>query len=145
MKKLFAIVVLSLFFVSTASAQYAGKRTGAHGGKVYASNHYPSGAYNRSIRGAGNRINVMQREARERIANGIINGTINSYEAGRLLGIAEKIELKENRMLRNGRLTGNEVRELEHDIIRLNKMIMRNKRDNDVAPVDNFGRNGRRY
>jgi hypothetical protein len=91
------------------------------------------------------KINMMQREARERIANGIINGTINSYEAGRLLGIAEKIEIKENRMLRNGRLTGNEVRELEDDLIRLNRMIMRNKRDNDVAPVDNYGRHGRRF
>ncbi|WP_304235427.1 hypothetical protein [Jiulongibacter sediminis] len=145
MKKLFAFVFLSLFFVGTASAQYAGNRTEARKGKVYASNDFHRGTYGRSVRGAGMKINMMQREARERIANGIINGTINSYEAGRLLGIAEKIEIKENRMLRNGRLTGNEVRELEDDLIRLNRMIMRNKRDNDVAPVDNYGRHGRRF
>ena len=146
MKKLFVFVALSLFFAGTLSAQYAGNRAEAPKGKVYASNGgYHKAVNNRSTRGASMKINMMQREARERIANGIINGTINSYEAGRLLGIAEKIELKENRMLRNGRLTGNEIRALEDDLMRLNKMIIRNKRDNDMAPVDHYGRHGRRF
>ncbi|MGR3809950.1 hypothetical protein [Jiulongibacter sp. NS-SX5] len=143
MKKLFAVIVLSLFFVGTTNAQYPVNRSQARNG--YSKNYSKGYTTARSARGVAGKINVMQREARERIADGIVRGTINSSEAARLLSVAERIEMKENRMLRNGRMTNNEFRELENDLIKLNRMIKRNNRDNDRAPVDNFGRYGRRY
>lgn len=90
----------------------------------------------RVVNGRGGAINTFQRDARERIAAGIVEGTINSREAERLLSFAEKIEMKENRYMRNGRLTPNEVRELREDLGMLNRMIAKEKRDFDNAPVD---------
>ena len=140
MKKLSAIIVLVLFSVSTVSAQYYGS-VDYRKDKVYNSKAYAS----RGERGAISKINVFQKEAREKIANGIVNGSLTANEASRLLEMAERIELKENRFMRNGRLTRNEVNEIESDLYKLNKMIVRNKKDNEFAPIDTRGQRNRRY
>ena len=85
-------------------------------------------------------INQFQRQARIRIADGIVNGTINSREAARLLAFAERIEMKENRYTRNGRMNPREQRELEEDLAALDRMIQHEKHDGNNAPVDMFNR-----
>ena len=90
--------------------------------------------------GRVNGINNFQRQARMQIADGIVDGTINSREAARLLGFAERIEVKENRYLRNGRMTAGEERELKEDLAVLGRMIRHEKYDGNAAPVDERGR-----
>lgn len=100
--------------------------------------------WNRTRSNGNMKINSFQRQARERIANGIVEGTVNSNEAKRLLEFAERIETKENRYMRNGRISNSEARELQEDLSRLNRMISRETRDFDRQNNDDFGRN-RRY
>jgi hypothetical protein len=135
MKKLL-IIAAFLGVVFGVNAQYNGKPNG--------NRHQENQRYERGRKPASHAINSFQEQARERIADGIVQGTINSKEAQRLLEFAERIEIKENRYLRNGRLTPNESRELEQDLTVLNRMISREKRDNDRQYVDNQRNEGRR-
>lgn len=128
MKKLIMIVALTVFGLATVNAQ--------HGSRNYPGQDTRNRVQN-NARGV-HKINSFQREARENIANGILDGSISSREARRLLERAERIELKENRFLKNGRLTRRESRELERDLNTLNRSIAREKRDNDGGHVDNF-------
>jgi len=92
------------------------------------------------------RIDSYQREARRQIANGIESGRITSNEAKRLLREAERIEVKENRFRRDGRLDAGERRELSQDLAVLNGWIAREKRDRDRITYDDYSRgyaNGR--
>lgn len=150
MKKLMLMTVLvsASFF---ASAQYANNRNFDNDNHSHKEgNSYNSRMNDRNwgydrnynqVRGKVNTINSFQFEARQRIATGIVNGTINSREAERLLAFAERIELKENRFMRNGRLNPNEVNELKSDLAELNRMISREMRDGNQAPVDRTHRN----
>ncbi len=148
MKKLMTIAAAVLFTVTAASAQYRASTYGNKGYDTYASKGHSDNndrnwgydrGYNKSNSASG-MINSFQREARESIASGIVNGSITSYEAKRLLEMAEKIEAKENRFMRNGRLTNNEVRELKEDLAVLNRIIVKEKRDNDRSNADVYGR-----
>ncbi|SOE19820.1 hypothetical protein SAMN06298216_0322 [Spirosomataceae bacterium TFI 002] len=133
MKKLMMIIALTVFGFATVNAQ--------HG-----SYNYPGKDSRYKVQNNArelHKINSFQREAREKIANGILNGSINSQEARKLLMIAERIEIKENKYLRNGRLTKNESNELERDLAGLNRQIMRERKDNDRAYVDNYGSRNR--
>jgi hypothetical protein len=86
-------------------------------------------------------INSFQRQSRDRIADGISRGLITSSEAKKLLVVAEQIERKENRYLRNGRLTKHEARELTEDLNALNHMISKDLRDRDrQSNDDRYGR-----
>lgn len=92
------------------------------------------------------RIDSYQREARRQISFGIESGKITSREAKPLLREAERIEAKENRFRRDGRLDAGERRELSQDLAVLNSWIAREKRDRDRITYDNFSRgyaNGR--
>jgi hypothetical protein len=100
--------------------------------------------WNRTSLRSNMKINSFQRQARERIANGIVEGTINSNEARRLLEQAERIEIKENRYLRNGRISNFEARELQEDLNKLNRMISRDIRDFDKQRNDDY-RGERRF
>ncbi|UTA69193.1 hypothetical protein [Emticicia sp. 21SJ11W-3] len=93
------------------------------------------------------RIDSYQREARRQIAFGIEGGRITSNEAKRLLREAERIEMKENRFKRDGRLDGFERRELAQDLAMLNNWIAREKRDRDRITYDEYSRGyaGGRY
>lgn len=134
MKKLlmiFALAVSSLF----TNAQY---RNGND--RTYAQNIPRSGSDRADLSRSG-RINAFQRDAREHIAQGIIEGSITSREAGRLLEMAEAIERKENKYMRGRGLSSREVAELKNDLRDLDRRIWRERRDQDTQPVDNRGRN----
>lgn len=134
MKKLLATVGMIAVFAAGTFAQYPGK-VEARNNKTYQDDRFERGRGSWS-NSTTSQINFRQREIRENIANGIIRGTLTSNEVHMLLDMAEKIEMKENRFLRNGRLTNMEMRELENDLNRLERMIIHNKRDKDFAPVD---------
>jgi hypothetical protein len=87
-----------------------------------------------------NIVDSYQREARRQIAFGIESGRITSNEAKKLLREAERIEVKENRFKRDGRLDNFERRELEQDLAVLNSWIAREKRDRDRVTYDEYSR-----
>lgn len=89
---------------------------------------------------AYDRIDSYQREARRQIAFGIESGRITSREAKSLLREAERIEVKENRFKRDGRLDSMERRELTQDLAVLNSWITREKRDRDRVTYDEYSR-----
>jgi hypothetical protein len=80
--------------------------------------------------GAG-MVNSFQKEAREKIGFGIAKGTITATEANKLMKYYEQIERKENRFLRNGRISKSEAMELRRDLDILNRMIARETNDRD--------------
>lgn len=86
------------------------------------------------------RIDSYQREARRQIAFGIESGKITSREAKPLLREAERIEVKENRFKRDGRLDAIERRELTQDLAVLNSWIAREKRDRERVSYDEYSR-----
>ncbi|MFT5883889.1 MAG: hypothetical protein ACI9IP_000339 [Arcticibacterium sp.] len=145
MKKLMVLAAAMVITVSTSMAQHYDKNATARNGKVYTekSNNNRGRVLNgRSTRG----INSFQKEAREHIAYGIIDGTITSNEARRLLEFSERIEIKENRFSRNGRLSSYEMRILKEDLNDLDKMIRRDLRDRERSIADVRNRNhDRRY
>ncbi len=151
MKKLIIITAMAIMALSTASAQYRSEvytgretnrwedsRNGGHSKERWGYDRN----YNR-VNGTASSINSFQKEARVKIADGIINGLINSSEAKRLLELAEAIELKENKYMRNGRLTSREVADLKGDLYRLNKLINHEMGDNDRGNVDYHHRDRR--
>lgn len=81
--------------------------------------------YNRisRSRNASRMINSFQQQARERIAWGISRGLITGRESKRLLEMADRIEWKENRFMRNGRLSPGQAQELKQDLMVLDRMI----------------------
>jgi len=85
---------------------------------------------NRS-RNASRMINSFQQQARERIAWGISRGLITGRESKRLLEFADRIEWKENRYMRNGRLSAGQAQELKQDLIVLDRMITHAKANGD--------------
>ncbi|UBM59907.1 hypothetical protein LAG90_04500 [Marinilongibacter aquaticus] len=133
MKKLMALIVFSLVSVSIANAQYSNR--------TYARNDQYNSRYASKARGgAAAEINMLQKQARERIADGIVSGRITANESKNLLSLAEKIEWKENQYMRNGRLTNREINELKKDIHHLNNLITRNLKDHQTSPVDHNAR-----
>lgn len=114
--------------------------------RVYSQNdsRYGNDRYNsnnsRTNRDVNRRVNSFQRDAREHIAQGIVEGTITSREAARLLEMAERIERKENKYKRSGGLSGREVADLTRDLKDLDRRIFRERRDWDRQSNDDFGR-----
>lgn len=90
-----------------------------------------------------NTINSFQRDAREHIALGIVEGTITSREAARLLEMAERIEEKENRYMRRGGLDRREVAELKEDLRELDRRILSERRDSER--ISNQGHRSKDY
>ena len=93
-----------------------------------------------------NIVDSYQIQARNEIAQGIKSGRITSREAKPLLREAERIEVKENRFKRDGRIDNFERRELEQDLAVLHSWIAREKRDRDRITYDEYSRgyaNGR--
>jgi hypothetical protein len=91
------------------------------------------GSYDRNWRKTyGTRgINSFQKQARERIANGVAMGKLTSREVNKLMRFYEKIEIKENRYLRNGRISNHEAHELQNDLNELNMLISREMRNRE--------------
>ncbi|MBA4851084.1 hypothetical protein [Emticicia sp. BO119] len=87
-----------------------------------------------------NVIESYQFQARNEIAQGIKTGRITSNEAKKLLREAERIEVKENRFKRDGRLDNFERRELEQDLAVLHSWIAREKRDRDRVTYEDYSR-----
>lgn len=140
MKKLLMILTLSGFaFIS--NAQY---RSNDEGYKNYDNGNVRYGnertrTNNNDYRhggGATNSINSYQRNARTRIAQGIIEGTITSRESAKLLEMAERIEQKENRFARRGGLSTKEIDELKNDLNDLDYRISRERKDWDRQTND---------
>ncbi len=136
MKKLMVLIALTVFATVAANAQYRSES--------WSRDRTYEPATARSARGSEMTLNAMQREAREKIAHGIVNGSITSREARYLLEMAERIEMKENRFLRNGRLTSAERRDLEGDLAELDRSIRTNKRDREHSNADRYV-HGKRY
>jgi hypothetical protein len=134
MKKLLMILTL-LGTTLFAEAQY---RNGNN--RVYTRNDNRRPAWNgndnSADRGRNERINSFQRNAREHIAQGIIEGTITSRESARLLEMAERIEQKENRYKRRGGLSNREVSELQNDLKQLDRRIYKERRNWDRQSND---------
>ncbi|RFS18395.1 hypothetical protein D0T08_03865 [Emticicia sp. C21] len=97
------------------------------------------GRYGRNDNGY-DRVDSYQREARRQIANGVESGRITSREAKPLMREAERIEVKENRFKRDGRLDPMERRELAQDLAILNSWIAREKRDRDRISYNDYSR-----
>jgi hypothetical protein len=131
MKKLTVLIAAMVMIASVSMAQYQNEY--AKNRKVYVENY---SQHNRNSRGEMMNINSFQKLARESIAYGIIDGSITSNEAMRLLGFAERIEIKENRFMRNGRLNNNQARNLKEDINELNRMIRKDIRDRERSKAD---------
>jgi uncharacterized protein (DUF342 family) len=134
MKKLLMTLVL-LGTTLFSEAQY---RNGKD--RVYTRNDNHRPAWNEndnsSNRGRSGRIDSFQRNAREHIAQGIIEGTITSRESAQLLEMAERVEQKENRYKRRGGLSRREVSELKNYLKRLDRRIYRERRDWDRQSND---------
>src|SRR6218665_493386 len=93
-----------------------------------------------------NIVDSYQIQARNEIAQGIKSGRITSREAKPLLREAERIEVKENRFKRDGRIDNFERSELEQDLAVLHSWIASEKRDRDRITYDEYSRgyaNGR--
>jgi len=128
MKKiLFAAVVLALGFTN-ASAQYGPRPD-------YRDDHRDG--YSRE---RGSDINRMQREARQHIANGVQWGTLTSREANALMNQYERIEAKERKFARHGRLSPREERILREDLLQLMSDTRRLGNDRDRWARDRHGR-----
>ena len=144
MKKLMVLIAAMVMTISTSMAQHYEKNATARNGKTYTErwNNGRKTFSGRSTRG----INSFQKQAREQIAYGIIDGSITSNEARKLLEFSERIEIKENRFMRNGRLSSYEVRILRDDLSTMDRMIRRELRDRERSRADvRNGRQERRF
>jgi hypothetical protein len=143
MKKTVALFgILSLVAASTF-AQYGGRnddfyssRNRGYEGKYdKRAGHEGDWGYDRDYNVVrGNKammIDSYQRQAKMRIHDGVRKGLITRNEADRLMRYYTAIERKENRFMRNGRISRSEARELDNDLDQLNRMITREKRDFD--------------
>ena len=74
-------------------------------------------------------IDSYQRQAKMRIGEGVRRGSITRFEADKLMKYYYAIERKENRFMRNGRISRSEARELNNDLEHLNRMITKESRD----------------
>lgn len=81
-------------------------------------------------------INSYQRMTLEKIRQGEARGLITRRESDKLMRYYNEITRKENRYLRNGRLSSREKRDLKQDLDKLNIRINKESRD--------FQRNRRR-
>lgn len=129
MKKiLFAAVVLALGFTN-ASAQYGPRYDHRDG-------------YSRERMAD---INQLQREARQHIANGVQWGTLTSREANALMNQYDRIQAKERKFARHGRLSPREERILRDDLLQLMSDTRRLTNDRDRWARDRHGRGRGRY
>jgi extradiol dioxygenase family protein len=127
MKKLMILVAMTLFTLTAANAQFYGNSEGRSRGRSY------EPLTSKSSRGHEMTISHKQRHIREKIGRGISRGTIHSKEAGILLEMAERIEAKEKRFMRNGHLNAREKRELEADLAHLERMVAKSGRNSHMA------------
>lgn len=141
------MVVLGLFGMSVLGVNAQNNRYGnndyAYNSKVNKSNSdfnnratrndwsYDSQWNRVDGRSGANMVNSFQKEAREKIGFGIAKGTITATEVNKLMKIYEQIERKENRFMRNGRISKSEAMELKRDLEYLNRMIARETNDRD--------------
>jgi Spy/CpxP family protein refolding chaperone len=110
MKKiLFAAAMIALGFTS-ASAQYGPRQDDRYRG-----DRYDNGYHHQPM----SDINYLQREARQKIADGIQRGTLSSREANALMAQYERIEARERKFSHRGRLSPREARILRQDLERL--------------------------
>lgn len=138
MKKLIATIGIMSVVVMSVSAQYGrGYDRDSYGEKYGRVERYDrnggSWGYDKDWNVVNDskyhKINSFQHQAKMRINEGIAKGLITHREANRLWNEYERIERKENRFMRNGRISRSEANELEHDLARLNRMISQEKRD----------------
>jgi hypothetical protein len=140
MKNLLVLMVAMVMLVSTSTAQYYENNASARNGKTYTERWNDN--RDRAISGRSKRgINSFQKQAREQIAYGIIDGSITFREATRLLDFSERIEIKEDRFSRNGRLSSHQVRVLKEDLTDLDNMIRRDLRNRERSRADVRNRN----
>ena len=153
MNKLLIASVLAVFSFSAASAQWNNNRDNNRYDDRYEArrnddnrrydDRYDNRHYDNQNYRFGNRIGDFQREARQRIGDGISRGLITSREARHLMRQVDQIERKENFFWRDRQLDPREYRELMEDLTSLNREISREKRDRDT--YDDYGQyNNRR-
>lgn len=130
MKKLILIGAITFFAMGCSSAQHHRDRSySPRESREYAHNDW---GYDNNYRVARNsnarRIESFQRQAYMKIENGRKRGAISRSGYNRLMRAFGQIENKENRFMRNGRLTNEETRILHRDLANLDRMIQQETR-----------------
>lgn len=130
MKKLILIGAITFFAFGCSSAQH--HRQGSYSPREYREYAHNDWGYDNNYRVARNsnakRIESFQRQAYRKIENGRKRGTISRNGYNRLMRALAQIENKENRFMRNGRLTNEETRILHRDLVNLDRMIQHETR-----------------
>ena len=133
-KILFVTAILALGFTS-ANAQY-GPRDDRYDDRRYDNRDNNYAEYQN---GRNSEINMIQREARQRISDGIRGRRLSQREASVLMREYERIEGMERAFSRRGRLSNRETRILKED---LRKLIVTTHKMSDRRG-DNWARGGR--
>ncbi len=128
MKKILFVAAIMVLGLTSANAQY-GPRDDRY--------RYDNRDYNTN-RGYGDgrhsEISSMQREARDRISDGVRSRRLSRREAGILMREYDRIEALERGFTRRGRLSSREARILREDLRRLMAETHRmGRRDGDWA------------
>ncbi|TDE14566.1 hypothetical protein [Dyadobacter psychrotolerans] len=138
-KILFVAAILALGFTS-ANAQY-GPRDDRRYDDGRDGHRYDNrdNNYHEYNNGRDSEINMIQREARQRISDGIRARRLSQREASVLIREYERIEGMERAFSRRGRLSNRETRILKED---LRKLMVNTHRLSDRRG-DNWARGGR--
>lgn len=113
MKKiLFVAAILAISFTGV-NAQYGPRND--HDPYRNRDYNYP----NRSNHDGNSEINYMQREAREKISDGVRSRRLSRREASMLMREYERIEARERGFSRRGRLSPRETRIIREDLRKL--------------------------
>jgi hypothetical protein len=130
MKKLILIGAITFLAFGCSSAQH--HRQGDYSPRESREYAHKDWGYDNNYRVARSsnvrRIESFQRQAYMKIENGRKRGTISRNGYNRLMRAFDQIENKENRFMRNGRLTNEQTRILHRDLANLDKMIQQETR-----------------
>lgn len=81
-------------------------------------------------------IRTRIHEAKQRIEQGIENGSLTRYETKKLKGELDSILRKIDRMKEDGHLSQREREKINHDLDRLDRDITKEKRNDDTKRRD---------
>lgn len=130
MKKILFVAAILVIGFTSANAQY-GPGHDRYEDRGY---NYPDRSHNG---GRNSEIKYMQREAREKISDGVRSRRLSRREASMLMREFERIEARERGFSRRGRLSARETRIIREDLRRLMADTHRLSRRGDGWARDN--------
>lgn len=135
MKKLLIFsMFLLLIMVSCTSNQYRGYNDRE---RIYSYENRREGTISRNYKPSvgtnEHRIDAFQSQAFKKIETSRRRGVLGKSSYNRLIRKLNQIEQKENRFMRNGRLSNSETRQLVIDLENLDKMISHESRNRRVV------------